>query len=218
MDQQEARTAYCQALSQEREQYLYQQALKKSGAALRGKNAAEKDNYAESQAFQSTLYHLKRADKVYQALRRGELTLEYQQAEFEQLLPLIQSELKHDNPIVLTFLRSVERSRVTLGSAHKAIQQIEDHLPRKYLQAQMKRLTGDADRQVERYLRSGNLSPMAKAEKKQARVVEALMETAFENGVPSGVVDAAFHPLSLSQVLQNEISKGLPRLSACGAV
>ncbi len=218
MDQREALAAYCQALSREREQYLFQQALKKSGAAVRGRNAAEKDSYAESQAFQSTLYHLKRADKVYQALRRGELPLEYQQAEFQQLLPLIQSELTHENPIALPFLRSVERSRVTLGSAHKAIRQIEDHLPRKYLQAQMKRLTSDADRQVERYLRSGDLSSMAKAEKKQTRIVERLMETAFENGVPSGAVDAAYHPLSLSQTLQNEIQKGLPRLSACGAV
>ena len=84
MDQQEALQAYCQALSQEREQYLFQQALKKSGAAMRGLSAVERDKYQESQAFQSTLYHLKRADKVYQALRRNELTLEYQQAEFDQ--------------------------------------------------------------------------------------------------------------------------------------
>ena len=71
MEQQTALSAYCQAVAQEREQYLYQQAVKKSGAALRGLTAAEKDKYLESQAFQSTLYHLKRADKAYQALRRG---------------------------------------------------------------------------------------------------------------------------------------------------
>ena len=64
MDQQEALQAYCAALSQEREQYLYQQAVKKSGAATRGMNAAERDKYLDSQAFQSTLYHLKRADSI----------------------------------------------------------------------------------------------------------------------------------------------------------
>ncbi len=218
MDRQEALQAYCEALSQEREQYLFQQAVKKSGAATRGMSAAERDKYLDSQAFQSTLYHLKRADKVYQALRRGELTLEYQQAEFDQLLPLIQSELKHESPLVLPFLRSVQRSRIALGSAHKAVQQIEDLLPRKYLQAQMKRLVSDADRQVERYLRSGDLSALAKTEKKPRRIVERLMETAFQNGVTSGTVDAAYHPLSLGQTLQEEMQKGLPRLAACGAV
>ena len=218
MDQQEALQAYCAALSQERDQYLYQQAVQKSGAATRRMPAAERDRYLDSQAFQSTLYHLKRADKVYQALRRGELTLEYQQAEYELLLPLIQSELKHENEIVLPFLRSVQRCRITLGSAHKAIAQIEDHLPRKYLQAQMKRLTQDADRQVEHYLRAGDLSVLAKTEKKPGRVVERLMETTFQNGVTSGTVDAAYAPLSLGQALQEEIQKGLPRLAACGAV
>ena len=43
MDRQEALQAYCEALSQEREQYLYQQAVKKSGAATRGMSASERD-------------------------------------------------------------------------------------------------------------------------------------------------------------------------------
>ena len=218
MDQPSALSSYCQAAAWEREQYLHAQAVKKSGAALRGLTAAEKDAYLGSQAFQSTLYHLKRADKVYQALTRDQLTLEYQQAEFDQLLPLIQSEIQHGNEILLPFLRSVARSRVTLGSAHKAVRQIEDHLPRKYLQAQMKRLTDEADRQVERYLREGDLSLLAKAEKKPRRVVDRLMETVFENGVPGGVTDAAYQPLSLGAALQTELQKGLPRLFACAAV
>ena len=142
MDRQEALAAYAQAVSREREEYLYQQALRKAQALMRSMSPGEKENYLSSQPFMNTLYQQKRRDKVYQALQRGELTQDYHLAEFDQLCAMIQSELNHGNRIDLPFLRSVERSRVTLGRAHGAVKQIEKQAPRRFLGAQQKKWTG----------------------------------------------------------------------------
>ena len=75
MDRQEAQKAYALAVSAEREQYLYQHALSKAKAILRGMTPEEKEKYLQGQAFANALFRLKRRDKAYQALQRGELLL-----------------------------------------------------------------------------------------------------------------------------------------------
>ena len=125
MEHQEALAAYARAAAKEREEYLRQSAVKKANVITRGKSQAEREEYLRSDAFSTLLYQQKRRDKAYQALLRGELVMEYHQEEYRELLPLIESELRHGNEIDLAFLRSVESVRVTLGQAHKALRMLE---------------------------------------------------------------------------------------------
>ena len=97
MDRQEAQKAYALAVSAEREQYLYQHALSKAKAVLRGMTPEEKEKYLQGQAFANALFRLKRRDKAYQALQRGELLMDFHQDEFDQLYPLIAREADAGN-------------------------------------------------------------------------------------------------------------------------
>ena len=218
MERQEALAAYARAAALERESYLYQNAVKKSAAFTRGMSREEKENYLRSDSFSVLLYQQKRRDKVYQALLRGELTLDYQQAEFQELLPLIESELKHGNETDLPFLRSVERARVTLGQAYKALKTLDRQVPRQFFQAQQKRLTDNAEQQVERYLQHADFSHAADQEHGKERILSQIMETEFDKGVTSGCVERAFHPQTLSGLLQAELFKAYPGLAACASV
>ena len=85
LEKQEALLFYAQAMAKERESYLYQQALNKAKPMLRGMTAEEKEKYVQGQSFSNALYQLKRRDKVYQALRRGEITLDFHREEFDDL-------------------------------------------------------------------------------------------------------------------------------------
>ena len=106
MEDQKALQAYIEAVIRERERFLARQALKKTGADPSGAPA-------NTQAFESALYHLRRADKVSASLRRGELPTDYYRADFDLLAPLITSLLDSGEEIDLDFLRSVRRCRVT---------------------------------------------------------------------------------------------------------
>ena len=218
MEKQEALPVYAQAALKEREDYLYRQALKKASALTRNMAPDEKEKYLQSQAFSSTLYQLRRRDKVYQALRRGELALDYYQEEFDDLYPLIVSEIKHGNTLNLPFLRSVERGRVTLGKAHGAIRQLEQQAPRKFFQGQMKRLTAAAEKKVEHYLQRGDISVLIQKENNPERILPSVMETAFQKGVSPDIVERAYFPQSLNTVLQREFHQAYPDLAACGGI
>ena len=218
MEHQEALTAYAQAAALERESYLYQNAVKKAAAITRGMSREEKEGYLRSDSFSVLLYQQKRRDRVYQALLRGELTEDYHQAEFHELLPLIESELKHGNETNLPFLRSVERARVTLGQAHKALKTLEKQAPRQFFQTQQKRLTDDAEQQVQRYLQHADFSHSPDQERRQEPVLAQILETEFDKGVTSGCVERAFQPQTLSGVLQSELLKAYPSLAACASV
>ena len=76
MDKKEALWAYIGAVLPERERYLTQRARKQ----FRG--SGDEDDPKTVQAFENTLYHIRRADKVYRKLQQGELVLEYYQEEF----------------------------------------------------------------------------------------------------------------------------------------
>ena len=218
MDRQMALSIYTQAILEERESYLYQRALSKARALLDGMSPEEKDAYLKSQAFSNALYHIKRRDKVYQALNRGELVMDYHMAEFEQLSPLILNEIRHGNEVSLPFLRSVERSRVTLAKAHAAVRQLRLNAPRKALGEEAARLAKEAEEKLERYLLKGDLKRLAKKAADARKIVPHVMESAFSRGVSNELIEEAVAPLSLTKALQGAVNRACPELAACGNV
>ncbi len=218
MDRRAALSAYAQALIPEREDFLYRQALRKARPITGGMEPAAREAYLQGKAFAGTLYRLRRGDRVYQALQRGELAREADQAEFDRLAPMILSELRHGHAIDLPFLRSVERSRVTLKKAHAARALLDQQAPRKQLEALSKRLTDEAEARVERYLKAGDLSRLAGGDRKVEQLLPHLMQTAFRRGITAGHVDAAYAPKSLEAILRWEAERAFPELAACGFV
>ncbi len=218
MEQQQALTLYAQALSREREQALYQHALHKVKAETRGMTPAEKEKYLKSQTFENALYRLKRKDKVCQALLRGELILEEHQIEFERLEGLICQEAEQGHEISLPFLRSVDRSRVSLERAREALALLERKAPEQYYKSQLKRLAGLAEQKVEKYLRRGDLSGLVRRDQHILEIVPYVLRNAFEKGVSAGTLQQAYFPQSLSTLLQRELNRPYPDLSAAGAV
>ncbi len=218
MERQEALAAYARAASLEREQYLYQRALKQAGGEAHGMTAAERDRYVRSEAFSNALYQQKRRDKIYQALQRGELIQDYHKAEFDQLAPLIISELEHGQEVDLPFLRSVARSRLTLGKAHAALRRLDQRAPRRYFQTQMPRLTALAERLTEKYLQRENLSDLVRGDTPPVKVLAYALDHTFADGVPDDIVERAFLPRSMTIVLQEELFRAYPELAACQRV
>ena len=214
MDRQEAQALYAQAVAKEREEYLYQRALAKVKPVTRAMSEAEKEKYLQSQTFQNTLFQLKRRDKAYQALLKGELVMDYHQEEFDDLAGLIMAEGKADLP----FLRSVERSRVPLAKAHAALQLLRDQIPQKVLESCKENYLRQAESKVERYLQRGDLISGLKNPQKAERVAAYVMENRFGKGVSNNLITQAYFPQSLGTLLRQEITREHPELNACGGV
>ena len=214
MDRQEAQALYAQAVAKEREEYLYQRALAKVKPVTRAMTEAEKEKYLQSQTFQNTLFQLKRRDKAYQALLKGELVMDYHQEEFDDLAGLILAEGKADLP----FLRSVERSRVPLSKAHAALRLLADGTPEKLLEACRESYLRQAEAKVERYLQRGDLISGLKNPQKAEHVAAYVMENRFGKGVSNNLITQAYFPQSLGTLLRQEITREHPELTACGGV
>ena len=212
MEHQQAREAYIQAILAEREQYLSQQVRRQ---AERGMSPAEREKYVSGEAYRNALFQMKRRDKVYQALERGELVQDYHQEEFSELEPLIKSELEHGQEIILPFLRSVVRSRLSLGRAHAAVRRVYQKTPQRYFRNQMPRLYDLADSRVEKYLRHANLTEYVPAKHQHGKIVSWLLEHPFGNGLPDDVTERAFLPDNLSDLLYNDLYRAFPELDTC---
>ena len=217
MDRQAALRAYIEAIMPEREEYLYQRAVDKVRAITRGMSPEAAADYYRGRAFANTLYHVQRGDRAWQALQRGELTLDFHLAEFERLAPLITRELESGNAIDLPFLRSVERSHVSLKKARTALRLVKQQTPRKLLEGQVKRLADQSGDKVERYLLKADLARLATGEPVEA-VVPWLMDNAFARGLSTDVIERAWRPGSLNGVLRGELYRAHPELAACGRV
>ena len=218
MDKREALSIYIQAIMPERESALYERALGKTRAITRGMRPEEKAEYLQSKAFANALYRVKRGDRVYQALQRGELCLESHQAEFERLAPLIINEAAHGNAIDLAFLRSVDRCHAPLRKAHAALRLLERGAPGKRLDAQVARLAEEADAKVARRIRQYDFSRDLPKDAQVERVAAWVLAHSFGKGVPAGFVEQAFKPGSLDQALYAELNRAFPDLAACGQV
>ena len=210
MNSQQALALYTEAVAREREAWLYQHALNKVRVITRSMKAEEKQAYLASQAFQNTLWQVQRRDKVYQGLKRQELVQAWHREEFEHLAPLILQQAEAGLPVRLDFLRSVTQSRLTLPQARELVDQVEQGKLRLFLAEQLPRLTQEADRRVERFLRSRHLRRLLPGELKSSNIVEEVLETLFRTGLPQSVVNAAFHPSSPGLMLQNEIERAFP--------
>ena len=212
MDRQAALTAYAQAILPEREAFLYRRALSKVRPITRGMKPEEAEAYLKSRAFESALYRVKRGDRAYQALQRGELVLEEHQAEFERLAPMILGELRRGAAIDLAFLRSVERSRVPLKKARAALRRLDGQAPRRFLDGQAKRLAAEADGRVERWLRRGDFSHAVAGDPRVEEVVAFVLDSTFKKGIGAGIVDRAWQPGSVMGTLRGELRRAFPEL------
>ncbi|MBQ9195718.1 MAG: hypothetical protein IJ157_00635 [Clostridia bacterium] len=218
METRDALSIYIEAVSKERESYLYQKALDKARPVTRGMTADEKEKYLQSQAFASLFLQVKRRDKAWQAMQRGELTLDYHQEEFDHLEPLIESELKAGNPVSLTFLRSVSRSRITLTKARAAMELMRSQAHKKLLDQLVPKYADDTEARVARYLRRGSLNRYVGKETSPEQIIPRVIKNAFPKGISSAAVHQAWQPQSLSSALRNEISRAYPQLTACGGI
>ena len=219
MDRQAALQAYIRALLPEREAALYQRARRKARVAAGGMSPEEEAEYLESKAFAGLLHKTCRGDRTYQLLARGELPLAEQQAEFERLAPLIDSELRRGHAIDLDFLRSVDRCRVPLGRARAALRALDRQAPGKLLDAQLERLVAETDGRLEKSLRRDDLRRLVKdAGGRDGRLVDRVLDTAFGGGVPNALIERAWSPASPAGALRAEVEKGCPELKGCGGV
>ena len=214
MNRQEALRIYAGEASREREAFLEQRVLQKAGRM----SAQEKAKYIQSQAFENTVYQLKRRDKAYQGLRRGELVSDYYQTEFEALAPLIMEEAAQGNPVSLPFLRSVSRARIPLSRARAALGMMDQAVPDLYFKRNFKRFVRMADSMTERWLLHGDLTGGVPRDRHTHQVAAYVQKHSFGRGVSAETVDRAFYPQSLTAVLQQEIGREYPELKACGRI
>ncbi len=218
MDRQEALALYAQEVLREREAFLVQCAQKKVKPVTARMPAQERKAYLRSQAFENTVFQIKRRDKVYQALLRGELTLDYHEAEFELLEGLIMQEAERGRPICLPFLRSVEKSRLPLDRARAALTLAENRTPEQFFKKQFKRLSAAADARVESYLLHGKLTASLPKEQRAGAAADAVQRRLFPHGMTEEAVRQAYFPQTLEAELKKELEKAYPEIRACGRV
>ena len=218
MQDREILDAYTHALLQDREAYLYRRALSKAQVILRSMRPEEKEEYLHSQAFATTVYQVKRKDRVYQALTRGELVQSDHRAEFEHLAPLIGEELRQGREIDLEFLRSAVRSRVSLSLAKEALEILRKKEVTRFFSAHAEEHLAQVESRTERFLRQGEVTRLFREDERVEFYLPHLMETVFSRGIPANAVNLAFQPQSLTSWLRNELYKSFPALSACSRV
>ncbi len=207
--------AYVQALRPERERYLYQHALNKVRVITRSMKPAEKEAYLQSEAFLNTLRQLQRRDRIWQGLLRGELVLVGDQAEYERLAGLIATELQDGHKIDLAFLRTVEKSKVSLEKAYEALRIVREGDLRRWFDDGMGQMTTRAENRVVLWLRTGDHGARLKEDDEERSVVRRVMDKYFPGGLTPKAVDRAFQPGSLVGYLRAEAGKAFPELNAC---
>ena len=207
--------AYVQALRPERERYLYQHALNKVLVITRSMKPAEKEAYLQSEAFLNTLRQLQRRDRIWQGLLRGELVLVGDQAEYERLAGLIATELHEGHKIDLAFLRTVEKSKVSLEKAYEALRIVREGDLRRWFDDGMGQMTIRAENRVVLWLRTGDHGARLKEDDEERSVVRRVMDKYFPGGLTPKAVDRAFQPGSLAGYLRAEAGKAFPELNAC---
>ena len=210
--------AYIQSLLPERERYLYQHALNKVRVITRSMKPAEKTAYLNSDAFQNTLRQVQRRDKVWQGLLHGELALSGDRAEFDRLSRLITEEMKAGHRVDLNFLRTVEKSRVSLEKAYEAVRIIREGDLRKWFDENVGAMTARAENRVVLWLRTGDHGARLREDDGEYDVVRRVMEKDLPGGLTPRAVDKAYQPGSLQGFLRAEAVKQYPELNACRAV
>ncbi len=207
--------AYIQAVLSEREKVLYQHALNKVRVITRSMKPAEKEEYYRSEAFRNTLRQLQLRDRVYQGLKRGELIQAGDRAEYDRLVRLIATEIRKEHPVDLPFLRTVERSRVPLEKAYRALEVIREGRLRKFFAEEIGRHTRQAENRIVLWLRTGDLAVGPGEPETERSVVRRVMRQHFSGGLTMRMADRAFSPGSMNAFLCGEAIKAFPELAAC---
>ena len=134
-------------------------------------------------------------------------------------MPLIRRENEAGREVNLSFLRSVQRTKVPPEKAHRALEMLQEKEPERFLISERDRMTDLADKKTERYLKTGNLARLFAVQLSRAEfIVPRVMETTFRKGLPLNAVNLAFHPKSLSRYLQEELHRAFPDLNGCRSV
>ena len=210
--------AYIAAVLSEREAFLYQGALSKVRVITRSMSAEEKEAYLRSEPFRNTLRQLQRRDRVYQGLVRGELVQPGAKSELERLSRLIASELTAGRRPDLPFLRTVEKSRVSLEKAYSALQAVHSGMLRSYYEENIGRLTSRAESRFIAWLRSGDLAVRLQADGSGRSAARRILDSIFPSGLTLGNTAPAFRPGTLESFLRSDAEKAFPDLSACRSV
>ena len=210
--------AYVQAALSERERHLYQHALNKARVITRSMKPAEKEEYLRSESFRNTLRQLQKRDRIWQGLLRQELVLPGDRAEFERLSRLISRELENGREVDLAYLRSVEKSRVSLDKAYRARGTICEGALRNWLDESIGSMVTRAETRIVLWLRTGDHAACLREDDEERSVIRRVMEREMPGGITSRVTDQAFRPGSLESFLRAEAGKKFPELNACRAV
>ena len=207
--------AYLQAVLSERERFLYQSALNKVRVITRSMKPAEKEEYLRSDSFRNTLRQLQRRDRIYQGLQHGELVQPGAQAEFSRLSRLISAELAAGRKVDLPFLRTVEKSHVSLEKACRAVQAVRDGSLRRFYDENVGSLTSRAENRIVVWMRTGDVAGCLRGEETEISVVRRVMEISFPGGLTVKNIAPAFRPGTLDSFLRTESGKAFPDLVPC---
>ena len=156
--------AYIQSVLSEREQWLYQSALNKVRVITRSMKSSEKEEYLQSDAFRNTLRQLQRRDRIYQGLLHHELVQPGARGEFDRLSRLIAGELQAGRKVDLAFLRSVEKSHVSLEKACRAVQAVRDGSLRRFYDENVGSLTSRAENRIVVWMRTADVAGCLRGE------------------------------------------------------
>ena len=218
MEDRDVLGGYLQALLSEREAYLEKHAENKAQTLMRSMSSAEREAYLRGPGFEALRRQVRRKDKVYQSLTRGELAQTWQKAEFELLAPLIREELSAGRPVSLPLLRSAQRCRVSAGRAHQAIRLLTEGAPGRFFAGQREQAVKDAEKQLERFLRQGDVSRLFRPDGQVEQVLPHVMKTVFARGIPADAISLAFQDRPLNQSLRSSLNRAYPVLSECARV
>jgi len=207
--------AYIRAVRTERERFLYQSALNKVRVITRSMKPSEKEAYLQSDAFRNTLRQLQRRDRIYQGLLRNELLQPGAKSDFDRLSRMIAAELQAGRRVDLSFLRSVEKSRVSLEKAHLALRLLREGTLRRWLDDQLGQLTVRAENKIVIWMRTGDVASCLQGEETEISVVRRVMELSFPAGLTAKNIAPAFRPGSPESFLRFEMGKDFPELAAC---
>ena len=216
MDERELIRAYADALVQERERYLYQNALNKVQVITRAMKPDEKADYLASQAFANTLHQIRKRDRIYQGLKRGELLNPADQAEFDRLRPQLASELKAGRKPDLAFLRTAQQCRMSPGQAREALAALKAGRVKRIFRAGQERYLRHAEKRVAHFLMAGDMTRLVRVDSRVEKVLPYLMDRLFRRGLSMTVVNQAMQPGGINGYLQEELRREWPETARCG--
>ena len=212
-----ARDAYIRALLMEAEHEIRRRTLAQVQGIMRSMQSQEKEAYLESKAFRNAMNQTRKKDRFWQQLAAGAIP-EEREAEFERLQPLITAELRSGAPVDLVFLRSVQRSRISLRLAREARELLARGKAREWFAHNAGRLTQELDALTAEWLISFPADPLLKDGRGKLSVCDTLLQTGFRRGVTHQHLEKAVPEGGLDRFLAQRLADAYPSLRSCAGV